>query len=658
MRIQPIAWVLVVATLSLVVLGLGVWVAQGAEVDLAIGFLLAYVGVLLALGVLVTSRQPANPIGWIFLGVAVTVGLGGLAGSYADLWTSGEGGSSGLGKLAAWYASSSWIPWVLIPATFLLLLFPDGKLPGSRWRPVAWSAGTGIGLLLVAGLLTPGPLEDYSRVRNPYGVDSGMIDLLTGLGFLLAAIGIFGSIASLVVRNRRGNRELREQIKWIALAGGLVAVVVPVGTATYEVVGETVANSAIELSILMLPLAAGVAILRYRLYDIDLVINRTLVYGVLTAGLGGIYAAVSLGLGVAIGSGATLPTAAATLAVALLFRPLRAAIQALVDKRFDRARYEGLRTVEHFLDELRAGRAAPEETTRVLADALGDPRLEVWFWLPAEEVHVDATGRAVSDRAAAGRMRTPVRRGDLQLATLVHDDALGRRPNLLESVIAAAGLAIEIGRLRAEVRRRLAEVEDSRARIVTAADAERRRLERDLHDGAQQRLVSIGLALRHAQGLLPPAGGATTEVDAIVADLTDAIEELRELARGVRPAGLDDGLATALQELATRSPLRTTVQATDERFEDRVETAAYFVASEALANVIKHARATSIAVSANRRNGSLVVSVRDDGIGGAAASGGSGLVGMGDRVAALGGRLRIDSTPDAGTVVTAELPCG
>ena len=482
--------------------------------------------------------------------------------------------------------------------------------------------------------------------------------MLTGLAFLLATIGIFGSIASLVLRYRRGDRELREQIKWIALAGGLVAVVLPVGTATYDVVGEVVANSAIELSILMLPVAAGVAILRYRLYDIDLVINRTLVYGVLTAGLGGIYAAVSLGLGVAIGSGATLPTAAATLAVALLFRPLRARIQAAVDKRFDRARYEGLRKVEHFLGELRAGRAAPEETGRVLADALGDPGLEVLFWLPAEGVHVDATGRAVREPAAPGRMRTPVRRGDLQLATLVHDKALGRRPNLLESVIAAAGLAIEISRLRAEVRRRLAEVEDSRARIVTAGDAERRRLERDLHDGAQQRLVSIGLALRHVQGLLPPGGEAATEVDATVTELTDAIEELRELARGVRPAGLDDGLATALQELATRSPLRTTVEATDERFEDRVETAAYFVASEALANVIKHARATAITVSANRRNGSLVVSVRDDGIGGAAASDGSGLVGMGDRVAALGGRLRIDSSPDAGTVVTAELPCG
>ena len=268
-RTRPIAWALVAVTLLLVALGVGLGVAGGTRLDLGAGFVVALVAVLLPLGVLVAFRQPANPIGWIFLGLAVTVGLGGLAGGYADYWTSGEGGSNGLGKLAAWYASSSWAPWVLIPATFLLLLFPDGKLPGSRWRPVAWSAGVGIGLVLVTGLLTPGPLEDYKHVQNPYGVHTGIIDPLTGLGFLLVAIGIFGSIASLVLRYRHGDRELREQIKWIALAGGLVAVVVPVGVATYDVVGEVVANSAIELSILTLPLAAGVAILRYRLYDID-----------------------------------------------------------------------------------------------------------------------------------------------------------------------------------------------------------------------------------------------------------------------------------------------------------------------------------------------------------------------------------------------------
>ena len=204
----------------------------------------------------------------------------------------------------------------------------------------------------------------------------------------------------------------------------------------------------------------------------------------------------------------------------------------------------------------------------------------------------------------------------------------------------------------------LAEVEASRARIVTVGYEERRRLERDLHDGAQQRLVSIGLALRDVQRQLPPAIAAATDLDATVGELTAAIDELRELARGVRPAGLDDGLAAALRELAARSVLATRVKVTEERFEDRLETAAYFVVSEALTNAAKHARASEVAVNAVRRNGSLVVTVRDDGIGGAVASDGFGFLGMSDRVAALGGSVSVDSPRGRGTTVTAELPCG
>ena len=186
---------------------------------------------------------------------------------------------------------------------------------------------------------------------------------------------------------------------------------------------------------------------------------------------------------------------------------------------------------------------------------------------------------------------------NLPLATVLHDEALGQRPDLLESVIGASGLAIEIARLRVEVRRQLAEVEESRERIVTAGYEERRRLERDLHDGAQQRLVSIGLALRHLQGQLPAEAEQSEILDSTVGEVSRAIAELRELARGVRPAGLDDGLATALQALASRSRLRVKVEATGERFEERFETAAYFVASEALANAAKHANASQVAVT-------------------------------------------------------------
>ena len=414
---------------------------------------------------------------------------------------------------------------------------------------------------------------------------------------------------------------------------------------------------ALGAALTAIPLAIGVAVLRYRLYALDRLINRSLVYLALTGGLALVFASVSLLLGVAIGSGSTVPTAGATLAVAVLFGPLRARMQSLVDRRFNRARYDGLRTVEAFLERLRTGRAAPEDTGAMLAEALGDPGLELRFPLPGEAVLVDAVGRLVADDPGAGRAETPVRRGGFDVAIVVHDPALGERPDVLESVIAAAGLAIEIARLRVEVRRQLAEVEASRTRIVTAGYEERRRLERDLHDGAQQQLVSIGLGLRHLQGQLTAGSPQALALDATVGELSAAIGQLRELARGVRPAGLDDGLARALRELAARSRLRMSVDVTEERFDDRIETAAYFVASEALANAAKYAPASSVAVSALRRNGSLVVSVRDDGTGGAAPSAGSGLAGMADRVAALGGRVTVASPPGEGTVVTAELPC-
>jgi signal transduction histidine kinase len=412
------------------------------------------------------------------------------------------------------------------------------------------------------------------------------------------------------------------------------------------------------LMAVLIPLAIGVAVMRHRLYDVDRVVNRTLVYLVLTGLLAATYAVVALAIGVAVGAGSTLPTAAGTLAVALAFGTLRSRVQMLVDRRFSRARYDGLRQVEHHLAELRAGRAAPETTGAVLAKALGDPSLELFFWLPGSDVHVDAAGRLAEPAPDATRDLTPVRRGTLRLGAVLHDRSLSEQPDVLVSVIDAAGLAIEIARLRAEVARRLAEVQQSRARIVTAGYEERRRLERDLHDGAQQRLVSIGLAMRNVQRRLPADdGGARDALDRTVDELTVALEELRELARGVRPGCLDDGLAAALRELASRSPLKTEVAATGERFEERIEAAAYFVASEALTNSAKHANASQVLVTAERRNGTLVLSVRDDGRGGAQPSERSGLAGISDRVAALGGSVQITSPPGQGTEVVAELPC-
>jgi signal transduction histidine kinase len=241
---------------------------------------------------------------------------------------------------------------------------------------------------------------------------------------------------------------------------------------------------------------------------------------------------------------------------------------------------------------------------------------------------------------------------------VLHSPPSLERPGLLDEVVADAGLAIEIARLEVELRRQLEEVEASRGRLVSAGYEERRRIERDLHDGAQARLVSIGLALRHAQHQLDPASGtATAALDGAVEEVALAIEELRDLARGVRPAQLDLGLAPALRELAGRAPVPVAVKASAERFSGDLEAAAYFIASEGLTNAVKHARASRISLSAERKNGTLVVVVSDDGVGGASEADGTGLRGLSDRVEAHRGALRLESEPDRGTTLIAELPC-
>ncbi|HEV2786663.1 MAG TPA: histidine kinase, partial [Solirubrobacteraceae bacterium] len=417
-------------------------------------------------------------------------------------------------------------------------------------------------------------------------------------------------------------------------------------------------NALFFLMLGAIPASIGIAVVRHRLYDIDRLINRTLVYGALTLLLAAAYGATTLAVGTTIGSGSAWPTATATLLVAVTFRPLRASIQSAVDRRFSRARYDARRRIAAFLEELRAGRAAPEDVEPLLRDVVGDPGLELLFFLPESELYVDAQGRPAGEAAADGRCVTPVTRAGEPLGMVIHEPIGEERPRLLEEVLEAAGLAMEITRLRVELRRQLAEVEASRARLVAAGYEERKRIERDLHDGAQQRLVSIGLALRHAQhelDLSPQAAGRV--LDGAVGEITVAIDELRELARGIRPAQLDHGLAPALKELAARVPLPVRVRVTRERFPAELEAAAYFVASEGLTNAVKHAQARQVTLTAQRRNGHLVISIADDGIGGAAASGGSGLRGLSDRVAAHGGRLDVKSEPERGTMLVAELPC-
>jgi signal transduction histidine kinase len=293
--------------------------------------------------------------------------------------------------------------------------------------------------------------------------------------------------------------------------------------------------------------------------------------------------------------------------------------------------------------ELRTMRG--EQLQAALARAVGDPTLELTYG-GAPHSHVE------------GRSIIPIERDGREVAALVYDDSLDDDPELVEAVSAAAGIALETERLHEESQARLAELRASRKRLVAAGDEERRRLERNLHDGAQQRIVAVTLQLRLIQRSVRDNPALAEQLASSAAtELALSLEELRELARGLHPAVLDRGLEPALRALASRSPVPTAVLCqTPEQLPQPIELATYFVASEALTNVAKYARATAAEVRVAANPSKLVVEIADDGVGGANPAGGSGLRGLADRVEALGGRLQVSSAPDAGTVITAELP--
>jgi signal transduction histidine kinase len=293
-----------------------------------------------------------------------------------------------------------------------------------------------------------------------------------------------------------------------------------------------------------------------------------------------------------------------------------------------------------------------------LRAALGDPTLAVAYWLPGEERYVDGDGGAtVLPPPGDGRAVTEVSHGGRRVGALVHAAALRDEPELLGEAASTAALAIENGRLEVELRARLEALRASRARIVEAGDAERRRLTRDLHDGAQQRLVSLKIDLQLAREQIDEPA-ARELLDRAVANADAAVHELRDLASGIHPAVLAQrGLDAAIEALATRSPVPVELETElAGRLPSAVETAAYFVIAEALTNVAKYAGASYARVDVRRAGAELVVEVEDDGAGGAVLGGGSGLRGLADRVGALDGSLEVESAPGAGTLVRARLP--
>lgn len=303
--------------------------------------------------------------------------------------------------------------------------------------------------------------------------------------------------------------------------------------------------------------------------------------------------------------------------------------------------------------------AAVTDITAALARALGDPGLQVAF--PVERGYVDARGQVtVLPPATASRGVTPIGPPEAPMAMLLHDLTLRDEPALLLAAGSAARLALENARLRAQVLARTEDVRASQARLVEAGDRARRRLERDLHDGAQQRLLSAGLALQRLRMRQPPLEPDCLHLlDATAGEMSGALAELRELARGIHPAVLTDlGLPAAVDQLTQRCPLPVEVRcALADRLPGPVESTAYFVINESLSNVVKHARAGRVRLSVDHRPGILMIEMSDDGIGGADPTAGSGLAGLADRVSAAGGLLRLDSPSGVGTRVQVALPC-
>jgi signal transduction histidine kinase len=339
--------------------------------------------------------------------------------------------------------------------------------------------------------------------------------------------------------------------------------------------------------------------------------------------------------------------------VALASLPV-AVLYALLQRQLARAAVAGL-VVE--LGE----RDVATDLRQVLARALGDRALDVVYWFPGAARYVDSDGRPVElPPAETGRTTTVVERSGQRIAALIHDPALKDNAELINSVCAAAAMTLENERLQAELRARLGELRASRARLVDATEAERRRIERDLHDGTQQRLVSLAMSLGLLDTKLPfdPEAAKPIAREARAA-LAVALEELRELSHGIYPAVLTErGLGAALEELADRAALPVYLEISIEpRPPTGVEAAAYFVVSEALTNAVKHSHAHDVRIVASRTQAELVVEVADDGIGGAAPQRGSGLHGLTDRVEALGGRLVVSSPPGRGTTLRAEIPC-
>jgi signal transduction histidine kinase len=629
------------------------------------------------IGALAVSRQPGNLVGWLFLATGVVAAMQIFTGELA-LSLYRHGGPLLAVQWLAWPANWVWNLSFGSLFTLLPLLFPDGRLPSRRWRPLAWFALGLIAFLAVAYAVAPGPL-DSPRVANPAGVGVGVsgafAGLFTGLAFVAVAACVL-CVCSLFFRYHHADGDVRQQVKWFGLGAAFTLTCLLAGQVAQGLGAQVVSDVLSAIGVLGVPVGAAIAILRFRLFDIDVVISKAIVYGSLAAFIAIVYVGLVAGVGQLAGAvGTPVLSAIAAAIVALAFQPVRRRMQRFANRLVYGQRATPYEVLSDFSGQVAHAYSVEDilpKMAQIVAAGTGVARAEVWLRVGAE---LRSVARWPQDGAASpspvpmpsgeipefgeGEAVFPVvHQGDMLGAIAIQapagDPITADKEKLIANLAAQAGLVLRNVRLLEDIRA-------SRQRIVTAQDAAARRLERNIHDGAQQQLVALAIKTGLADSLVGHDDAEAHQMlSQIQAEIKEALSDLRDLARGIYPPLLADlGLVAALQAQARKSALPAVVEGDGlGRYPQEAETAVYFCALEALQNVAKYARASRAIVRLSAPNGALAFCVEDDGVGfdPNAKGHGSGIQGMSDRLAALGGELRVTSTPGAGTIVNGSVP--
>jgi signal transduction histidine kinase len=682
---------------GLTILGIasGIWfsILDAGKVEFDLGFLLSFC-LFPIIGYILAIRRPDNAISWLMQGIGVALGLSALVGSYASYAIHGGVGGYRLGTIALAFDQPMWLPIVGLPATFLLLLFPDGHLPSPRWRWFAWVLGASMVITFLAVLFGPGRFEEsaFPNVENPLGAEA-LRPVVAGAtaAIVMLPIGVIGSLVSLVMRFRRSTGIERLQLRWLVTAAGTVAILYASalilsfnsawGTeATPGWLG--VIQALAILSFGLIPVAIGVSVLRYHLFDIDLVINRALLLAAMVVFITLVYVAIVVGVGALVGSQSTpVLSAVAAAVVALAFQPARRRAQHFADRLVYGKRATPYEVLSQFSDRLGNAYANEEllpRMARALAEGTGASRADVWVRvgdeLRAEAVWPQDSHRPEPLTASANAegtlspsaMREPVRHrgellGALSITKKPGESITATEEKLVRDLAAQAGLVMRNVALAEQLMDTIEELRASRQRLVTAQDERAKQLERNLHDGAQQQIVALTVKLRLLGQLMDrDVEKARSMASDLQADATDALEQLRDLARGIYPPLLaDQGLVAALEAQARKASVPTEVRSDGiGRYPQDIEAAVYFCVLEALNNVAKYAEATRAEVSLAQDDGHLRFAVIDDGTGfdTAETSYGTGVQGMADRLDAIGGALQVVSRKGGGTTIEGQIP--